>query len=158
MKIEIRKATGKDLSLILHLYTHLGMDDGSILTLKEAKRIFNRMKTYPDYKLYIALVDKEIAGTFALIVMDNLGHRGAPSGIVEDVVVHPKWRRKGVGKGMMQFAMERCKEKGCYKMVLSSNIEREDAHLFYESLGFKKHGYSFIAEFADYPNNQRRGG
>jgi GNAT superfamily N-acetyltransferase len=149
MKIEIRKATGRDLPSILDLYTHLGMDDGSILTLKEAKRIFNRMKTYPDYKLYIALMDKEIIGTFALIIMDNLGHRGAPSGIIEDVVVHPEWRRKGVGKRMMQFAMEQCKERDCYKMTLSSNIKREDAHRFYESLGFKKHGYSFIVEFAD---------
>lgn len=155
MKIEIYKATGRDLPLILKLYAHLGMDDGSILTLKEAKTIFNRMKTYPDYKLYIALANKEVIGTFALIIMDNLGHKGAPSGIVEDVVVHPEWRGKGVGKKMMQFAMEQCKERGCYKMALSSNIKREDAHRFYESLGFKKHGYSFIVELADYPNESK---
>ncbi len=155
METEISKATGKDLPSILHLYANLGMDDGNILTLKEAKRIFNRIKTYPDYKLYIARVDKEIVGTFALIIMDNIGHMGTPSGIVEDVVVHPEWRGKGVGKKMMQFAMERCKKRGCYKMALSSNIKREDAHCFYESLGFKKHGYSFIVELADYPNDQK---
>ena len=36
-----------------------------------------------------------------------------------------------------------CRQKGCYKMMLSSNLRRTGAHAFYESLGFEKHGYSF---------------
>jgi predicted GNAT family acetyltransferase len=28
-------------------------------------------------------------------------------------------------------------------MALFSNVEREPAHAFYETLGFEKHGYSF---------------
>ena len=39
--------------------------------------------------------------------------------------------------------MERCREKDCYKLVLSSNARRERAHAFYESLGFERHGFSF---------------
>ncbi len=143
---EIRKASVRDLRSILKLYVHLGMDDGRILTLEEAKEILNRIKKYPCYNLYVALADNEIVGTFSLVIMDNLGHLGAPSGIVEDIVVHPEWRGKGIGKKMMNFAMERCREKGCYKLAISSNIERGEAHLFYESLGFKKHGYSFVVE------------
>lgn len=34
-------------------------------------------------------------------------------------------------------------KKGCYKAALSSNLKRERAHAFYESLGFERHGYSF---------------
>jgi len=29
-------------------------------------------------------------------------------------------------------------------MTLSSNIAREGAHAFYDSLGFQRHGYSFL--------------
>ena len=46
----------------------------------------------------------------------------------------------------MNFAMDRCKEKGCYKIALSSQFKREAAHKFYESLGFEKMGYSFVVE------------
>ena len=35
---------------------------------------------------------------------------------------------------------------GCYKMALSSNLKREAAHRFYDSLGFGRHGYSFLIE------------
>ncbi len=157
MDIKIRKAKDKDLSSILQLYAHLGMDDGSILTLKQALKIFGRIQTYPDYNLYIAVAKGKVIGTFALLVMDNLGHTGTRSGVVEEVVVHPDYRRRGIGGRMMKFAVDYCRKRDCYKMALSSNVQREDAHRFYEALGFKKHGYSFIVEFADYPNKQKKG-
>jgi GNAT superfamily N-acetyltransferase len=72
---------------------------------------------------------------------------GAPSALVEDVVVPSDWRRKGVGKAMMTYAMALCREARCYKLALSSNVIREPAHRFYESLGFTCHGFSFVVEF-----------
>jgi len=53
---------------------------------------------------------------------------------------------QGIGTAMMQFAMEECRKAGCYKLSLSSNLQREAAHRFYEGLGFKKHGFSFVVE------------
>jgi hypothetical protein len=46
----------------------------------------------------------------------------------------------------MEYAMQKCKELGCYKLSLSSNVKRENAHKFYESLGFIKYGYSFVVD------------
>ena len=45
-----------------------------------------------------------IVGTFAL-VMDNLSHLEAVSGIVEDVAVDPGLQGRGVGKAMMAYAI-----------------------------------------------------
>jgi GNAT superfamily N-acetyltransferase len=44
---------------------------------------------------------------------------------------------------MMDEAAAIARGKGCYKLILSSNLKREAAHAFYESLGFERHGYSF---------------
>ncbi|MCL5959659.1 MAG: GNAT family N-acetyltransferase [Chloroflexi bacterium] len=63
--------------------------------------------------------------------------------------VHPSWQGKGIGKQMMRFAMDRCKQAGCYKLALSSKIKRAAARAYYESLGFEKHEYSFTVELAD---------
>ena len=75
--------------------------------------------------------------------MDNLGHQGAPSGVIEDVLVDPQYQGQGIGKAMVRHALGVCGEKGCYKVTLSSNLKRERAHAFYESLDFERHGYSF---------------
>ena len=141
--VVIREASEADLPAILGLYAQPDLDDGDVLPLAQAQRILARFKRYPDYKLYVAADGDEIVGSLALLIMDNLGHRGAPSGVVEDVVVEPERRGEGIGRQMMAFALDRARDRRCYKLALSSNLSRERAHRFYESLGFEKHGYSF---------------
>lgn len=148
MEITLRQAAKSELPAILSLYGQLGQDDGAILDVHEAGHIWERMQTYPDYRIYAALADGRVVGTFALLIMDNIAHRGARSAVLEDVVVEERLRGRGVGRQMMRYAGGLCREKGCYKMTLSSNRNRESAHRFYESLGFTLHGYSFSMTIA----------
>ena len=148
-KLLIRPAAAADLEKVLALYAQPELDAGDVLPLETAKRLWQRFADYPDYTLYVAERAADVVGSFALLVMHNLGHLGAPSAIVEDVVVAPAFQRHGIGKAMMQFALDRCREKGCYKLMLSSNAKREDAHAFYESLGFVRHGFSFRIDLAE---------
>lgn len=142
--IHCREACKDELPEILRLYAQPEMDDGATLCLPEAERLFEKIAGYPDYKIYVALCGEKVIGSFELLIMDNLGHLGARSAVIEDVVVAPEWQGRGVGTIMMQKALAICNEKGCYKAVLSSNFKRERAHAFYKSLGFKVHGYSFL--------------
>ena len=75
-----------------------------------------------------------------------LAHHGAPSAVVESVCVDQSLRGRGIGRAMMVFALEQAAGRGCYKLTLSSNLRREDAHAFYRSLGFEQHGISFRTE------------
>ena len=146
MHVIIRKAGEPDLPSILTLYGQLGLDDCRVLTEARAQAIFLRLQCYPDYKIFIAEAEGEILGIFAMLIMDNLGHQGAPSALVEDVVVRKDRRRQGIGRQMLQFALNRARAKGCYKLALSSHKDRVEAHRFYKSLGFEQHGYSFLVE------------
>lgn len=145
--VEIRPAAAADLPSILALYRKVG--DRDVVPLGRARVILERMRSYPDYDVYVAVSGAEIVGTFALLIMDNLAHLAAPSGVVEDVVVRGDWQRRGIGRRMMQWARERCRARGCYKLTLSSSLPRETAHRFYAALGFQRHGYSFLMELQD---------
>jgi GNAT superfamily N-acetyltransferase len=148
-----RPATRTDLPAVLRLYAQPEIDAGEELPLAMAEHLFERMGRYPDYHIYVAVVKGEIVGTFALLIMDNLGHLGCPSAVIEDVAVAPEVQGQGVGRTMMSHALQICRDRGCYKAVLSSNLKRERAHAFYASLGFERHGYSFrIALHADHPD------
>lgn len=149
MKLQIRQATPDDLPAVLALYAQPDMDDGRVLPLQEAQQLLAQFARYPDYHLYVACDDAQptnTVGTFALLVMHNLAHCGTPSAIVEDVVVSPAHQGLGIGRQMMAHARELARQAGCYKLVLSSNQKRERAHAFYESLGFQRHGLSFLIE------------
>ena len=141
--IRIIEAVETDLPEILKLYLEL---DKRTLSLEIAKKKFDQIKNNPDHKIYAAKKDNETIGTFAIIFINSFAHDGSPSAILEDVAVSSKYQGQGIGKEMMNFAMDRCKEKGCYKIALSSQFKREAAHKFYESLGFEKMGYSFVVE------------
>jgi GNAT superfamily N-acetyltransferase len=149
MNLDVRKAVEADLPGILRLYAQPGIDDNQVLGLDAASAIFQRMATYPRYHVYVAAKGNAIVGTFALLVMDNLAHVGAPSAVVEDVVVDEASRGQGIGGAMMKFAMKVATECGCYKLTLSSNLRRVDAHAFYRSLGFEQHGISFRMNLRD---------
>jgi len=143
-EVSIREAEEADLADILRAYTEAGIDGGRSFTPEEAREHMVRLRVYPSNRIFAAYLRGAFAGTYALILLDKLAKRGAPEGIVEDVAVLPAFQRHGVGRAMMEHAREQCRLAGCYKMALSSAVHREGAHRFYESLGFERHGYSFM--------------
>ena len=145
--VTIRPAGRKDLLQILDLYAQPKVDRGQVLSIEKAERIFEKIRQYPDYDIFVAEVAQDVVGTFALLIMDNLAHMGAPSAVIEDVFVAPSWQGKGIGTRIMESAMVKARKAGCYKLVLSSAGERIDPHWFYRKLGFTQHGVSFDVTF-----------
>jgi GNAT superfamily N-acetyltransferase len=103
--ISCRIAKKSDLSEILRLYAQPDLDDGKVLSQLEAENIFERISKYPNYIIYVAILKGKIVGTFTLLIMENIGHMGALSAIIEDVAVDPAFQRHGVGKTMMKYAV-----------------------------------------------------
>jgi GNAT superfamily N-acetyltransferase len=141
--VTIREAVAADLAAILALLAQPDLDDGDVLSLGEAEAVFARMAHYPSYRLFVAERVGVVVGSYALLVMENLGHRGALSAVVEQVMVAADLQSAGIGGAMMQRAMADAALAGCYKLALSSNARRVRAHAFYERLGFVQHGLSF---------------
>lgn len=147
--LQIREAGQTDLENVLALYSAIEDNPSDVLTVDEAKAVWAQFARYPSYRLWVACDTAHqdaVVGTYALLVMHNLAHRGAPSAIVEDVVVAPDQQGRGIGRQMMAHAMQQAREAGCYKLALSSNLRRKGAHAFYESLGFAQHGLSFVVD------------
>ena len=145
--MEIRDARDEDLPGVLRVLAESGIDGGSSFTLEEARVHLGRIREWRGFRLLVAVADGEIAGTYSLVIMEKLGKRGTPAGVVEDVAVLPGMQGRGVGRAMMEHAVGECRKAGCYKLALSSNVKRGAAHRFYESLGFERHGYSFAVFF-----------
>jgi GNAT superfamily N-acetyltransferase len=142
MSITVRVAGEADLPAVLSLYRQPGLDDAT-LPLDEAASILERFASYPDYRLFVAEDEGTVIGSFTLLIAENIAHLGARSGVIEAVVVAPERQGEGIGRLMMEHALDECFERGCYKTSLSANLKRDHAHAFYESLGFERHGYSF---------------
>lgn len=142
--LSIRQATQADLPAVLALYAEPGLGDHEVLDLERARAIHAEFARYPSYRLFVVCDGGEVVASYALLVMHNLAHCGTPSAIAEDVVVTERRRGQGIGRQMMAHAIAEAAQAGCYKLALSSNARRHAAHAFYESLGFERHGLSFV--------------
>ena len=146
MNLAIQVAILEDMPTLIQL--HSEMDGALPLPIEQAQRIFTEMSKVPDYYSYITFSDAEPIGTFSLLFLPTFMHRGFHKlAVLDAVVVKASYRSHGIGKTMVKEALKISAAAGCYKVTLSSNLKRDRAHAFYQSLGFKPHGWSFSLKF-----------
>jgi GNAT superfamily N-acetyltransferase len=63
---------------------------------------------------------------------------------MDNVVVMPDYRSKGIGKLLSDWCEAKAKENNCKVLMLDAYLENEKAHRFYEREGFFKRGYHFL--------------
>lgn len=142
LQLKITIATQEDLCLLNHLYSQ--MDDLPLLSDDQIEELFNKINQIPNYKIYLVWLEEKAVGTFSLLYVPTMMHRGFHQFAVLDAVsVDSAYRSQGIGKAMIHTALKLSAEAGCYKVTLSSNLHRDRAHAFYQSLGFQQHGWSF---------------
>ncbi len=81
--------------------------------------------------------NKEIIGTLQLTLIPYMTYRGGLRAQIEAVRVHKKFRGKGFGRKILNWAIKRSKEKGAHLVQLTTNKQRLDAIEFYKTLGFR---------------------
>lgn len=78
----------------------------------------------------------EVVGTMQLTFIPGLSRRGAERAQIEGVRVRPDQRGSGLGRQMIEWAIDQARERGCGLVQLTTDKSRTDAHRFYASLGF----------------------
>jgi GNAT superfamily N-acetyltransferase len=92
--------------------------------------------------VWLAERDGTVVGLVAIHVSHSLDRDGEVAK-VSAIVVDESARRQGVGEQLMAFAEREARQRGCVLMFLTTAERRQDAHAFYESLGFEETGRRF---------------
>ena len=90
----------------------------------------------PNQLLAVAEMSGRLVGCLQLTFIPGISHRGAWRGQVESVRIGADQRGSGLGRRMMEWAVEQCRARGCRLVQLTTDKTRADARRFYESLGF----------------------
>jgi GNAT superfamily N-acetyltransferase len=91
----------------------------------------------------VADVDGEVVGVCQVIIFQHFQHAGGWCGEVESVHVRSDLRGRGIGAQLLQAAEELARERGCYRIQLTSRNVREDAHRFYLANGYGQTSQGF---------------
>ena len=63
---------------------------------------------------------------------------GARVALLEDMVVVPELRRRGIGRLLVEKAIEQCRSDNCHRITLLTDQDNMGAHAFYERAGFER--------------------
>jgi len=152
MSAIIRPATEADIPRLVQLYDDLAITEAPIekgkqVSPDEYREVFSRIAADPNHHLLILEADGKVVATLVYILVPNLSHRACPWAIIENVIVDKEYRRWGLGRVLMDYALARSREAGCFRVQLCSSVQRAEAHLFYRSLGFEPSAYGFRLYF-----------
>jgi len=98
---------------------------------------FEQINNDPNHELIVAERNGEVIGTLHLMFLPSVSFQGGLRAQVESVRVDKRFQSQGIGSEMMKWSVERAKQRGAHVFQLTTHKSREDAHRFYERLGFK---------------------
>ena len=136
----IREATEADLPRLIALMAQLRPDQPDAEDperVHDYAAVFARMKAQGQ-RVLVAENEGQLAGVLVLTIIENITRQGTPYAIIENVIVDDAARGKRIGEALARHAVEAAREAGCYKVSLTSNKRRTEAHRFYTRLGFQQ--------------------
>ena len=102
---------------------------------------FQKWLDSPTHVLLIAEVNGEIAGyAFSWVIpyRDHPTYRDFDSFYIDDLCVLEKFRRKGIGRALIEHCKLEAKRRNCKNVDLGVWSFNKDAVAFYESCGMKE--------------------
>jgi ribosomal protein S18 acetylase RimI-like enzyme len=97
---------------------------------------FEAIERDPNNRLVVVEDGGAVIGCLQLTYIPGLSYQGGLRMLIEGVRVHESRRGQGVGRRMIQWAIEQAQARGCRLVQLTTNKARTDAKRFYEGLGF----------------------
>ena len=138
----VRPVADADLPAVARLMGELGYP----ATPEQVGARLARVAGDEAYAAYVAEVDGKVAGFLGMTRGWTYEHE-RPYARILTLVVDAQVRRRGVGARLVEFADEWARERGAYVLMLNTNVRREEAHLFYESMGFNRTGYRYARAY-----------
>ena len=137
-----RDATPEDLPVILGLiaddplgkYRESAVEGDTVPGYYRAA--FDAIAADPRHHLIVMVVGGAVHGCLQLTFIPGLTYKGRERALIEGVRISGALRGRGLGKALINHAIDMARERGCALVQLTTDKRREEAQAFYVSLGF----------------------
>jgi ribosomal protein S18 acetylase RimI-like enzyme len=99
------------------------------------KRLIAGLRNHPTVSIVFAQCEKAVAGA-AIYFLGFSTFYAQPLLNVHDVIVAPRWRRRGIGKALMESIIEKATSLGCCRVTLEVRTDNAVAKYLYRQIGF----------------------
>jgi GNAT superfamily N-acetyltransferase len=86
-------------------------------------------------RIYVARKKGKVIAMAALHFTTSTAEGGKVAGL-EDCIVRPEYRRKGVGKALLEYVIEQARAEGALRVMLLTDGDNARAQALYRKMGF----------------------
>jgi GNAT superfamily N-acetyltransferase len=145
--METRELHTSELDDLLVLYAHLHDSDIPLPNRDQVEATWREIQGNSRLKYFGVYIDGKLVSSCTLSIIPNLTRGCKPYGVVENVVTHKDFRRRGCGKAVLKYALRYAWSQRCYKVMLLTGRKDEVTYRFYESVGFDRYSkQAFLAK------------
>ena len=141
--LTIRQAQRDDAPALAQLMCELGYGT----TPNEMDARLELILSNSAYKTFVAIVNGRVCGMIGTIVYPTYEHNDPGARILALVTLNAQ-RRRGIGRALIAAAEKDLVQRGIQRVSLNTQLTREDAHKFYESLGYTRNGWRFVKQLS----------
>ena len=138
--VRIRRARPDDLGAMVELLAAdpLGAKRECLQTPLPASyaAAFAAIDRDPNQELVVACRGAAVVGVLQLTFLPYLTYCGGWRAQIEGVRIAASERGQGLGRRMLDWAVDRARTRGCHLVQLTTDKTRPQAKRFYEALGF----------------------
>ena len=138
MELDIRTCEPDDLDELMQLYKHLHVKDTPVPSSATLELVWRDILNDPKILCLIGEYSGIFVASCILAIIPNLTRATRPYGLIENVVTHSAYRRKGFGTSILRHALNTAWQHNCYKVMLLTGRQDEGVYRFYEGAGFKR--------------------
>jgi N-acetylglutamate synthase-like GNAT family acetyltransferase len=109
---------------------------GYAATEEQLIRRFPRIATDPLHAIFVVEMEGAVQGW--VHVQERRTLEADPYAEIVGLVVDRWSRRSGVGRALVSAASTWARERGYQRLVVRSNVLRDESHAFYAALGFSR--------------------
>src|SRR5450432_2622790 len=136
----VRRATESDVEAIVDLLAddELGRtrEKPARPLAKSYRDAFAEIQRDPNAELVVLERDGGVIGTLQLNFLSGLSLQSARRAQIEAVRIKSSERGRRLGEFFIRWAIDRARAERCQVVQLTTHLSRNDAHRFYERLGF----------------------
>jgi len=133
----------KDAAALARLMCELGYET----TKSEMQMRIERIAADERYRTFVAVCDGKVCGMIGTITSLSYEHNNS-SGRILALAILSTMRRSGIGRALIATAEKDFAQRGITRLALNTRLARQDAHKFYESLGYERNGFRFTKDLS----------
>ena len=141
--VHVRDAAQGDAEAVARLCTQLGYPSSAAAMPARLARLNEGGSA----RALVATQEGGVVGLATIHLRHALNH-AAPLAQLSLLVVDERVRSQGVGRVLVAAAEAWARERGCHRMIVTTALNRSDAHAFYERIGYAHTGRRYGKDFA----------